>query len=267
MAKPIIVDLNSDRVARKRNKNIQNRRRSRMVPEEQDPEMIDEWEGTVLVLALDPGGTTGWSLFEVQPEALSPRREHRGIGVLNNVIRWRHGQIDCGTAKGDLGRSLHAGVSVAGENAGIGEILGLARSWPLAAVVVEDFILDPNRFNTGRDLLSPVRITSGVSYDLWLQGRAYFVQSAALAKASARDAQLKEWGFYDSVGGLGHARDADRHALTFLRRASERSVKGQALRQTAWPELFGPGKEYGPSSSGGSQREKNSPQTIKEKIG
>lgn len=247
--KPIIVNLDDDRKAKKRNKIVQNRRRSRMVPEENDQEMIDDWEDTVQVLALDPGGTTGWSLFEVLPGALSDRPEHRGVGVLNNVIRWRHGQIDCGTSKGNLGRSLHSGVSTSGENAGIGEILGLIRSWPLAAIVVEDFILDPNRFNTGRDLLSPVRITSGVSYDLWLQGRDYFSQTASLAKSSVKDESLKLWGFYDRTGGLGHARDADRHALTFLRRASEISAKGFALRKTAWPHLFDVGKEYGPVSS------------------
>lgn len=255
--KPMIVSLDDDRQARKRNKIVQNRRRSRMVPAENDPDMLDDWEDTVQVLALDPGGTTGWSLFEVQPEAISDRPEHRGIGVLKNVIRWRHGQIDCGTSKGNLGRSLHAGVSTSGENAGIGEILGLIRSWPLAAIVVEDFVLDPNRFNTGRDLLSPVRITSGVSYDLWLQGRDYFSQSASIAKSSAKDAQLKLWGYYDRNGGMGHARDADRHALTFLRRASEASAKGYSLRSTAWPHLFSPGKMYGPASSA-SEREKES---------
>ena len=252
--KPMIVSLDDDRKNKKRNKTIQNRRRSRMVPDEVDTDMLDDWEDTVQVLALDPGGTTGWSLFEIQPEALSDRPEHRKMGVTKNVIRWRHGQIDCGTSKGDLGTSLHHGVSVRGENAGIGEVLGLIRSWPLAAIVVEDFILDPNRFNTGRDLLSPVRITSGVSYDLWLQGRDYFVQGASLAKSSAKDEHLKLWGFYDRAGGLGHARDADRHALTFLRRASEVSAKGYALRKTAWPHLFGPGKQYGPASADRSER-------------
>ncbi len=254
--KPMIVDLDAARKEHgKRNRVQQDRRRARMVPSERQRDMMDEYEGTVPIIALDPGGTTGWSLFEVHPEALSPRKEHRDIGVLKNVIRWRHGQIDCGTSKGDLGTALHAGISVSGENAGIGEILGLIRNWPLAAVVVEDFILDPKRFNTGRDLLSPVRITSGISYDLWLQGRNYFVQSPGLAKATARDEQLRNWGFYDRHGGLNHARDADRHALTFLRRCSERSAKGQGLRQTAWPHLFSVGKEFGPETKDDRARE------------
>ena len=208
-------------------------------------DFVDDYEGTAQVLAFDPGGTTGWSLFEVAPEGISAREEHRQFPLLRNVVRWKHGQIDCGSQRGDLGTSGTGGnggtrdVSGSGENAGLGEILGLIRSWPYAVVVIEDFVLDAKRFNTGRDLLSPVRLTAGISYDLWLQRRAYYSQSPSIAKTSATDEHLKNWGYYTSKGGLNHARDADRHALTFLRRAAVINAKGRALRQKAWPHLFG----------------------------
>lgn len=241
---PQIIHM-SDRPARdvKREKKIQNRRRDRMCAGRIDAEDL-ELEDYAQVIALDPGGTTGWTVFQVHPESLSSLDEHRGFSVLKNIVDWKHGQIDCGTKKGNLGTSLHAGISTTGENAGIGEILGLIRSWPGAAIVVEDFILDPARFNTGRDLLSPVRITAGINYDLWLQGRDYFVQSASLAKTTCKDEQLKAWGLYSSSGGLNHARDADRHALTFLKRAARLSPEGRALRETAWPHLFARGSEF-----------------------
>ncbi|QNJ55390.1 RuvC-like resolvase [Gordonia phage LittleFella] len=241
--KPMVVNLDDERsqkVSRERER--QNRRRDAM--RQAQYRDLTEFEGAAVIISIDPGGTTGWSMMEVHPEALSDRPEHRNIGVIGNVLRWQHGQIDCGSKKGNRGTSLHAGISTAGESAGLGEILGLLRSWPEAAVVVEDFILDPKRFNTGRDLLSPVRLTSGINFDLWLQKRDYFVQSASLAKSTARDEQLKVWGYYTSTGGLQHARDADRHNLTFLKRASERSAKGRALRMAAWPHLFGKGKEF-----------------------
>lgn len=257
---PTVVNLDEDRRTHKRNRIDQNRARYMMTPEGyletknlSDPEydrwleehdLLDDWEGTVQVIALDPGGTTGWSLFEVHPEAISGKTEHRNVSVLKNVIRWQHGQIDCGSQRGNLGTSAHAGISTSGENAGIGEILGLIRCFPHAAVVVEDFVIDAERLSTERDFLSPVRITSALSYDLWLQKREYRVQMPALAKSTCKDEQLKAWGFYSKHGGLNHARDADRHALTFLKRASAVNRTGYALRSSAWPALFGPDGKF-----------------------
>ncbi len=256
------VDLDDQRartVARTRERVDRRRDALRPTAERYDKQEFD----SACVISLDPGGTTGWSLMEVHPEALSDLPEHRSVALLKNVLRWQHGQIDCGSVKGNLGedpfseslaaggrtgrqrpRDVVGGVSTTGENAGIGEILGLIRAYPHAAVVMEDFILDPSRFNTGRDLLSPVRIISAVSFDLWLQGRSFYVQMPSLAKSTAGDEQLKAWGFYERLGGKNHARDADRHSLTFLKRASELSAKGRALRIGAWNELYGKGGEF-----------------------
>lgn len=198
------------------------------------------------VIAFDPGGTTGWSLFSVDPDKLEG-----GVGKVGNVWnsigseepivdkkgfvhKWEHGQIDCGSRKGNLGTSFHQGISTDGENAGVNEMVGLIRAWPGAAVVIEDFILDPRRFNTSRDLVSPIRLTAAVSFILYLYRRQYFVQSAAMAKSTVTDVRLKAMGYYSSTCGP-HARDADRHALTFLQRCK----KSANLRRIAWPYLFG----------------------------
>ncbi len=224
----------------KKEKIVANRRRDRLRP--RAVREADHATPYAELIAFDPGGTTGWCMMLVQPEALSPL--HPGIGVLDNVVKWHRGQVDCGSVRGNLGTSSHPGISTSGEAAGLSELLGLCRAWPYAAVVVEDFILDPKRFNTGRDLLSPVRITNGISYDLWLQERTYFVQGASLAKTTATDEKLKAWGYYTSTGGLNHARDADRHALTFLKRAANPTKRGRDLREAAWPHLYGPKGEY-----------------------
>lgn len=196
------------------------------------------------VIALDPGGTTGWSLFVVDPEGMSTLPAHRGERVLDNVRTWNHGQVDCGSTKGNLGTSDHEGISTDGENAGVNELIGLVRAWPAAAVIIEDFIIDPERMNTDRDFLAPVRLTAPLSYMLWLQKRTYFVQSASLAKATATDERLRGWGYYSSTGGMQHARDADRHALTFLKRCANPNPKGAEMRMAAWPHLFGKDGPY-----------------------
>lgn len=186
------------------------------------------------VIAIDPGGTTGWAVWEVHPEALFDPE----VSILQNVNFWTHGQTDCGSTKGNLGKSSHAGISTTGEAAGVAELVGLCRSWPGSAVVIEDFII--RRMDQGRDFLSPVRITAAISQWLWQMDRIYFVQQPAFAKTTATDARLKAWGIYARSGGMQHARDADRHAITFLRQCKA-SVE---FRIRAFPHLYGKGMPY-----------------------
>ena len=202
-----------------------------------DPEDIPS---EVQVLALDPGGTTGWTILTCDPIALLPE----GPSVLKSVQRWYIGQVDCGSTKGNLGNSPYTGISTAGESAGAAVLGRLARNWPGAAIVVESFIL--RQFSKDQDLLSPQRITAKFEQYLWLDGRSYFTQSPSEAKTSATDERLKTWGFYTSEGGLRHARDATRHGLTFLRRASQPGRKAAELRVAAWPHFFAAGSPYGP---------------------
>jgi hypothetical protein len=190
--------------------------------------------GETTVIAIDPGGTTGWSLISVHPQALT----EPNADFLENIFNHQHGQVDCGSHRGNLGTSLHDGISTDGEFSGIYDLAELVASWPVAAVVIEDFTL--RQFRMDRDLLSPVRVTAGIGYAMWLGGRDYHVQSPADAKRVCTDDRLREWRMYDSYGGLKHARDADRHAILFLRKAKANS----RLRAMAWPHLYGPKGAY-----------------------
>lgn len=176
---------------------------------------VAEVSGYAVVVAYDPGGTTGWSVFAVHPDALSCV----DVSVLENVEHWAHGQFS------------------GGENAQADEMVALALAWPDAALVVEDFIL--RTANRSRDVLSPVRLRAKFEYGLHLarDPRRLYTQSASDAKSTCTDDRLKAWKFYEREGGLEHARDADRHALLFLRRAKERS----GLRAAAWVHLYGGG--------------------------
>jgi hypothetical protein len=181
------------------------------------------------IIALDPGGTTGWSLISVHPEALTTP----DASVLENIFVHQHGQVDCGSHRGNLATSLHSGISTDGEFSGVYDIVKLIREWPCAAVVIEDFVLRQMRMD--RELLSPVRITSAIGYQLWKSGRDYHIQSPSDAKRVCTDDRLKNWQMYDPTGGLQHARDADRHAILFLRKAKAKAN----FRAKAWPHLFG----------------------------
>jgi hypothetical protein len=185
------------------------------------------------VIALDPGGTTGWSLISVHPESLTAP----DADWLDNIFFHQHGQVDCGVHRGNLGTSLHSGISTDGEFGGVYDLAKFIHQWPSAAIVIEDFVLRQHRMD--RELLSPVRITAALGYSLWRKGRDYHVQSPSDAKRVCSDDRLKQWGMYDPYGSLRHARDADRHAILFLRKAKAK----RSFREIAWPHLYG---ERGP---------------------
>lgn len=222
------------------------------------------------LIAFDPGSTTGYAVWSVHPEALSDP----GVKILSNVQWWSHGQIDCGARKGNAGTSTAKssteiaddqalltmdggetpwddermetipisgndplGISITGESAGVSEMLQLVDGWPGAAVLSEDFIL--RTANMSRDVLSAVRITAAFEFGCWVLGHTLVPrQQPSLAKTTVTDERLKLWGFYRSEGGMRHARDADRHAITFLRRCKD-PKEGPHLRAMAWPHLYG----------------------------
>lgn len=173
--------------------------------------------GWATAIALDPGGTTGWSVMCVEPDCLADPE----ISVLASITHWAQGQVD-----GDEDDQARA-------------LVQLIAAWPHAAVVVENFTL--RTFKQSRELLSPVRITAKLSYvmkhgleDVAPAGRRMWLQEPSMAKSTATDDRLKDWGLYRRAGGEEHARDATRHAITFLRRCSDRPK----LRHNAWPRLY-----------------------------
>jgi len=186
------------------------------------------------VISIDPGGTTGWSRMVVHPEALVDP----DVPILSNLEVW-NGQIRAipvmptGKAPKALNLALEERRCI---KSLIADVL---YPWYGAALVIEDFLLRKKVMD--RELLSPVRLTAALELAVEYEGlnMTFHRQSPADAKTTATDARLREWGLYRRAGGMEHARDADRHSITFLRKAKARgSVRGEA-----WPHLYTPSGE------------------------
>lgn len=152
------------------------------------------------VVALDPGETTGWAVFGVYMIALRSGE----YSILSNIDFWSEGQI---TGPEDLQAK---------------KMVDLCEAWPAAHRVVEDFVL--RKFTQSRSLLAPVRITAKFEHGLWLRDPddcKYILQQPSLAMTAVTDERLKAWGYWNPLVGQEHARDAVRHAITWLRRAKE----------------------------------------------
>lgn len=170
------------------------------------------------ILAIDPGGTTGWSLLVLRRkytdgELLSVGNQNL---ALKTKIKWWHGEIDCR-------KNLHAGAAT---------LRRIMEDWPSAAIVAESFFIRQRAVD-----LSPVKVLALLEDYAWQERREVFYQQASQAKTTATDDRLREWRCYTPEGGLGHARDADRHALLFLRRCL--GAQGETLRARAWPHIYG----------------------------
>jgi hypothetical protein len=190
-------------------------------PRRPRPKELDYPSNTLPILALDPGGTTGWSLLVL-------RRNIDGRDVfswdLNTIlaskISWTHGEINC----------------IDNEDEAVYHIAKVCSQHPNAAIVVEDFILRSNRKEKSRDLLSPVRITAKLEHCLWREGRRLFLQTAGQTKPIMTDERLGLLGVLARDGMPDHARDADRHAVMFIRRCL--GPRGVALKCSAWPHIY-----------------------------
>jgi hypothetical protein len=161
------------------------------------------------VIALDPGGTTGWCVMMIHPDALKDPE----ISIVDNIMHYEQGQFE--------GAELDQAE----------EIIQLLQAWDNAVIVCEDFQL---REITAE--LSPVRIRAMIEMYLRLdpeEDRPIWLQMPALAKGTITDQRLKQWKLYRP--GQEHARDALRHSIMFFRRASA-ELK---IRRTAWPEIYG----------------------------
>lgn len=182
------------------------------------------------VVAIDPGGTTGWSVMKLDYTGLTTPT----TPVEDAIHTWRHGQVHCGAESGSAADTVSAAIYT-GETAGVLVLENIVAENTLlagvTAVVFEDFILQKQ--NRGRDILSPVRITAALDQLLWeKQATTRFRQMPADAKVALTDDRLSNLGFYDEHGGQ-HARDADRHALLFLRKCRQKP----SLTRSAWPAV------------------------------
>ena len=193
-----------------------------------------------IVVAFDPGGTTGYCVMGLKPQGLIA-----GADLKDELCYIDYGQIDCGTRHGQTGVGMqrgHDGLNMTGENAGIIQMMNIWDSFDACAIVIEDFVLDVRKANMGRDLLTPVRIIAGFStllqysYDEKVM-ESVFIQNRSLAKTTCTDDRLKTWSLYDRDSGP-HARDATRHAFYFLRSCRGPGNDSQLKRHLAWPHLF-----------------------------
>jgi hypothetical protein len=166
------------------------------------------------IFTFDPGGTTGWSLMLLPHNVFDEYNDQQK--VLQHTLKWFHGQVDC--LKPDL-------------ELGIWRIKQMIDLYPQAAIVFEDFWVRQLAADT-----TPLEIIAAVRLHLWEKGRRMFIQSASQAKTTATDERLKLWNCYTREGGLQHARDADRHAILFLRKCL--GHKGIQLRKEAWPHVY-----------------------------
>ena len=161
------------------------------------------------ILAVDPGGVTGWSMMAF-PKTIA------GVSVwktsvekiLDNKFTWVHGEIEC--------NPIDPGAKI---------LRKLCDRWPRAAIVFEDFWIRQIAVD-----LAPVELISIVRHHLWMKGRKMNMQQPAMAKRLNNE-RLRLLGVYTPTGGLEHARDADRHVLMTIRR----SFKSD-FRQRIWGE-------------------------------
>lgn len=146
----------------------------------------------------DPGTTTGWAVFGVWPEAM----ELGGPKILPNIAAWSAGEF-VGTFE-QIVDSMMDLVEAWGDQSHVG---------------YEDFIL--RKFSMARELLDPIRISERFEDRMYRMNRLWQLekpQQPALAMSCATDDRLKAWGFWNPLTGQPHARDAVRHAITYLRR-------------------------------------------------
>ncbi len=185
-----------------------------------DPESFST--GKLEILAFDPGQTTGWSLLVVPRHIMNKDCLNWPlITILEHSIIWEHGELN----------------ALANEDECAYQMSKMVNSYPAAAIVVEDFILRAERKEKSRELLSPVRITAKLEAYMWQKHRKPFLQQPSQAKTVVSNERLKAWDCLMEDGVTDHARDADRHAILFLRRCL--GPQGVSLKRVAWPHIYG----------------------------
>lgn len=160
------------------------------------PSVLEE-QSSVRVLALDPGGVTGWSVG--------------WLGRDGQCEIKAHGQIDSIMLPDFEGWSHYKKESVA-----VDEVMEMVNRWSIDVVVAEDFVLRER--TSDRTLLGPSRLLSICADRIDTDDvmRWFHLQSASDAKSTIGDERLRGLGAW--YAGAQHARDAARHFHTFALR-------------------------------------------------
>lgn len=222
--------------------------------------------------AFDPGGTTGAAVIATYPEVMGPPPYRRWTweryGMLPEAMALVNGpgcvEEDRLNWKAALAEAAgyrlldniawwHAEQYTGDEDGQIDLAVQAIGSWngPETPVIVEQFKLRTYRMD--EELLSPVRVAAALKYAIrrinisgreadHVQRRPVW-QQPALALGSATDDRLQKWWggrFYNGTRGAPHARDAVRHALTFLRREKEARQRGKTVERWPWERYVVP---------------------------
>lgn len=182
-----------------------------------DPKLAKNSEAKIRVVAFDPGGTTGWSIMETTLGAL----DDNTIPVHEILTGWWHGQIVCNDEKIDNYEQVAIDA--------MAELITAQAAADDFAVVMESYQIRSKR--TDAETISPIRFIAGVEQYVWDMCR-YMAKQGPSEKTGVTDERLETWGLY-LRDGQQHARDADRHALLFLKKLRAK----KSLQRKHFPRL------------------------------
>lgn len=182
-----------------------------------DLKLLKRPESKIRVVAFDPGGTTGWSIMETTLGAL----DDNTIPVHEILTGWWHGQIVCNDEKIDNYEQVAIDA--------MAELITAQAAADDFAVVMESYQIRSKR--TDAETISPIRFIAGVEQYVWDMCR-YMAKQGPSEKTGVTDDRLEAWGLY-LRDGQQHARDADRHALLFLKKLRAK----KSLQRKHFPRL------------------------------
>lgn len=140
------------------------------------------WTGTLL--SLDPGHTTGYSLWEVTTDKVT-------MIDANQLLTWKDDDIRLNTFN------------------------GLLHKYEIDHVIYESYqVYDWKVKDHSWSQVPTLQVIGGIKILLQQRIISYSSQTAQVAKQFCTDEKLEQWGFYRE--GLRHARDAIRHGCYFL---------------------------------------------------
>jgi hypothetical protein len=165
------------------------------------------------VLAIDPGGTSGWVCITV------PRLCVFGPAP-SEIWEWDYGEFS-----GAEPVQAIAIARLAREIQSLDYLIG-------PAIIVEDWDIDTKFKSTDPETLSPVRLGAMLTllqHQKLLGDATLHFQGRGIAFSTMTDDRLRRNGLW--VEGSDHIRAATRHAITALRLARENPVFAKEL----WP--------------------------------
>lgn len=177
-------------------------------------------KGRTIFIGIDPGVTTGLSVMIVSDI----------IDGVEGVVAWGSDQLSYG-GSGNV-KDLYTGDEMFPEQEISRKIADGIKAWAKRNKVylaIEDFII--RQKNSGRNFLSPVRITAGIMQEIFGSGLDIKItfQSPSDAKGTCKDERMDAWGFPIRTQKDRHSRDADRHSILFLRKMSANPAAEKTL--------------------------------------